>query len=1809
MRIAFAIAMAITFSLSEITIHAATYFVATNGVDSNLGTIGAPFKTLTRGTLGLVAGDTLYIRGGVYREVLQPTTSGTAATPILITAYSNEVVTITGADVVTNWSVYSNNIYQASVNWDLGDTRNQIFVDGEMMHQARYPNFGEGDLLHPVVSTGNIGSPTNIVTSPDWDGKPVNYWTGARMIGGFGSAWAHQTAIVGSSSGNSLTLAAGTLSGQWFTGSGPAYLFGLMSMLDSDKEWYLNTNAGVLYLQIPNGGDPNSHFVEMKRRVWTVNLTNISYVTVQGLKLRAGAVQMSRGYGLALIGCEGRFLSHYMKFARGDSGDTQNVWDRGVQFTSTNSLLEHCTIFDTVSSGVYLEGMSNTLTRNFIFNINYLGVNGAGINIRGRRHLITFNTISNVGWAGFAPANDSQTGHKILYNDVTKIAEVTKDTGVFYAASGSNLERTRLAYNWFHDVFPWRQSGVLIYLDGTCVNNDIDHNVCWNEIGRDSIQVAGNSKNDNFYNNTIFNARPIASASSLISFSNNLYLSWVPETQLVDWQNHDFRLKPGSTSVDVGRVIPGYTAGYTGTAPDLGAYETGGPYWVPGIDGWSIDQPGIRTDRPLVWSSTSATVQGMLISAGTAPTSVRLYWGINNGGTNMASWSNVVNLGVYSTNPVSFAPEINGLTSGSNHSYRFYATNAFGQYWGQVRTFTAGGSAWISDASASWSDSSRWQSGVVADGVGHFADFSTINITENRTVILDSSRTVGALRFDDLSPSHAWSIAGNNSLTLSTLNSLRRPSVEIQDAAVIFGVPLIGNEGLEKTGPGSLFLNGQNSYTGITLANCGSLFVNGSLSNSLVEVAANAVLGGAGLIAQTVTVKNRGILSPGANGIGSAGTLAVSNLNLNGATLLFDFASNTNAGGGVNDLICLQPGAILKLTPGDGGIIRPVVVLPNLLDGYLTNRTYMIISNAASVVGDVTTLFSAPGLEARFFTNSGVGPYNVFMTVSNAVGRTLVWRGTDGAVWDIGSSSNWLEKVLGSAMAFNQRDQVLFDDFSSNNVVNLVGNLSPASATVDSSVVSSYTLKGNGKITGTASFTKSGTGVLILKTPNDYTGPTRIEDGTFIFGSSNVLPANTALSMGQSDSNRQSVAKLDLSLASQTVATLKIASLRLTAMINTSPDFIDSSKITNQIVIGSGQNLTVNGNVLIGDTVLPHLLASITSLRGGGLFNVQTNGGIFQFNGNDFPGSAGATKTYMDMSGLATATINLGSSGSFYVGDRSTGGDGDSASILTLASNTTVTAGNLSIGNGQRIKLQTLKLGGGSNIFNINNVQLGVARDNGQICFNTAAGSLKLRAANGTGRAVLVIGGNSGTTYGASNQFVELEGHYADLLLSALKVGEENRGSSGMPYSSNFFGFSSGVLDTTTLRIGNRPGNPSSTPALWFNVCNLSGGLVTIGSDGIIMGNSSGYTGANSTNAATLNISAGAVAVGNSIVMATQNATTGNNAVISTLNITGGAVIVNGNILCGIGVANPAPRLTHLNLSGSNAVLDLTGHAIGGVNNVTSNVVNFIDVLNFQAGTLQNVAQINGGADLIKSGPNLLTLSGNNTYTGGTVASNGTLNVAGTIGGAGAVRVLAGAVLTGNGSISGPVTISGTLSPGNSVGAMRIANTLTLNAGSQTLLELNSAAGANDSVRNLTHVNYGGTLTVTNIGGSLVAGNSFMLFSAMSRGGNFSSLSLPPLAAGLIWTNKLAVDGSIAVVSLLSQPQISHVSISGLNLVISGVGGNPNGSYLIVTSTNLTLPINLWLPLVTNAFNSSGAFTDEILMNSNVPATFFLLKQ
>ncbi len=176
-----------------------------------------------------------------------------------------------------------------------------------------------------------------------------------------------------------------------------------------------------------------------------------------------------------------------------------------------------------------------------------------------------------------------------------------------------------------------------------------------------------------------------------------------------------------------------------------------------------------------------------------------------------------------------------------------------------------------------------------------------------------------------------------------------------------------------------------------------------------------------------------------------------------------------------------------------------------------------------------------------------------------------------------------------------------------------------------------------------------------------------------------------------------------------------------------------------------------------------------------------------------------------------------------------------------------------------------------------------------------------------------------------------------------------------------------------------------------------------------------------------------------------------------------------------------------------------------------------------------------GVVNVAKTGAGKWVLTGANTYTGTTTVTAGTLLVNGTNSGGGAVTVATGATLGGTGAITGNVTVTGTLAPGASAGALTVTGNATFNTGSTLLVELGGAgAGQFDELNLSGMLTAGGVFDVDLINGFVPAvGNSFDVLDFASATGAFS-LSLPNLGAGKAWnTASLLTTGTISVAAAI----------------------------------------------------------------------------
>ena len=104
---------------------------------------------------------------------------------------------------------------------------------------------------------------------------------------------------------------------------------------------------------------------------------------------------------------------------------------------------------------------------------------------------------------------------------------------------------------------------------------------------------SGNFPN-RIYNNTCINGTlQMNGTTGLDDVRNNIFRSWTgtngshniygaTDPKFVNPRAHDYRLSAASPAVDQGDIVPPYTDGYQGTAPDIGAFERGAVDWSAG---------------------------------------------------------------------------------------------------------------------------------------------------------------------------------------------------------------------------------------------------------------------------------------------------------------------------------------------------------------------------------------------------------------------------------------------------------------------------------------------------------------------------------------------------------------------------------------------------------------------------------------------------------------------------------------------------------------------------------------------------------------------------------------------------------------------------------------------------------------------------------------------------------------------------------------------------------------------------------------------------------------------------------------------------------------------------------------------------------------------------------------------------------------------------------------------------------------------------------------------------------------------------
>jgi autotransporter-associated beta strand protein len=1211
-------------------------------------------------------------------------------------------------------------------------------------------------------------------------------------------------------------------------------------------------------------------------------------------------------------------------------------------------------------------------------------------------------------------------------------------------------------------------------------------------------------------------------------------------------------LNGGNVTVSAGVLNAGFTASGLGaiavsTGATLNLYD--GSTSTMAINGLTL-----AAGSSLGFDLGATGVNDVLNLTGTAAITPSVSLNFNALGTLGAGSYSLLSV---STGTLNAADYVLGLAP-SGLNYNFTTINA-GQTL-QLTTSLLNLVYWKGDVGGSWSSNNAGDTNWASDLAGS-TDLAALPIATDTlvfsatsavgptfTTTLDGSFAADSLKFT-ANPVGVTAVAVNQgtsgTLTLTPASANNGISVPANVGAITIGAPIAtgaiqtwevvggGTNGssltvsgavtighiINKTGAGVLTLSGSNTGAGGLALAAGTLVI-----------ANNSALG-----AGTLSIGAGTILDTGATAIVNAGTngqnwngnftfTGTNTLNLGaGAVTLGDnviatvSAQTLTVGGAIGD-----GAATFGLTKAGVGVLT--LNGANTYGGLtsLTNGTLNLNGDNSGAAGGVTM---AAGTTLNLGHANALGSGTLTLnggTINNTSGGALTLGGSGAQTWNTGFTFTGTHNLA-----------------TGSGVVTLGANI-PVTVTAGNLTVNGVIDDG----LNTFSLEKTGAGTLTLGALNTYGGATTIGDGTLAFTTNQTLAAAT-----------------NTLLFGATVANATPGNLVLTAdatfggamIVNT------NSATASQITIGLGKTLTFNANVQIGATA-PTVNGTVTklTLNGGGVFNVTTAAaGTFIVGGSTAAISQDAT---LDLTALASTTINTSATGALRVNpSNGTNVTGAKATLLlptpvvadTVAT-ATVTAGTIAVGNAgqfasQAGQINTISLGTGLTTLNANTINVGTgARDIGQIIYGQAGGDLKIRAADGASRATLIAIGTgtaaTGTSEATTNNLVDFSSHDADILVTTLNVGNQAR--TGNLISEFKFGAGdsslASVLDVINVNIGFRTGTTTTTSIL-TNRVNISGGTVTFGNGagsgtGVKVGSSAYDQAGAASTIGELNISGGTVLINNSTTLAAalqlgDNVSAGGGTVTASLNLTGGTTTLGGHI---IRSANALRTTSTVTLNGAGAILDMGGKNIGSA----SALITF----NAQAGTLRNLAQLNGGGVLTKSTTGTLLLDTANAFTGGV-----------------SISATGGKIIVGHNNAlgTGTITLAGQAATLELANGITVTNAMTVAAsGNFKIIQLQSGAISATYSGNITNSEDVSTNfdLITGVGGTLtVSGNI---------SGNHPLAGIEKLGVGTVilsgansYTGTTTVSaGKLVVSSLGNGVTASSVGAAGLapaNLVLA----------------------------------------------------------
>ena len=887
----------------------------------------------------------------------------------------------------------------------------------------------------------------------------------------------------------------------------------------------------------------------------------------------------------------------------------------------------------------------------------------------------------------------------------------------------------------------------------------------------------------------------------------------------------------------------------------------------------------------------------------------------------------------------------------------------------------------------------------------------------------------------------------------------------------------------------------------------------------------------------------------------------------------------------------IDAGGILYLKNG-GTVVDTVIVYLVLNGGAMTFHggfapTPATVGGTLQVVAPSTISSDQSGANAAdiWLLSNMSGSSNLTVNMLAPGVNNLILFGTNTAY-----SGNWVDanggliiegnttNALGSGSVTLQVADAFLDFNSTNNLV--IGN----------------------PIYGNGSVVKWNTDTVTLNGSNTFTGSMIISNGVLQIGSGAAVANAAVISLYNGSTLDASLAGgLSLNPAGQNLNCngTVISNLAVSAADQL---YFNLSATTNDILNVTG-SLTLNGN--------PNLNLLSTGYKAGGTYRLINYSGTIQGGGafNLVP-PAGSTETFQ----LDTSTpgqVNLTVIGTTY--NTTWVGDGSANNWDTTSLNWIGTT-NVYQAVGDNVTFND----SGSAVPDIYIVapvtpnSMVVSNTINHYIFDGSASSVGIS----TSGALTKMGTNELDFTSSGNNF------------SGAVIIQAGILSIGVGGSFGYLGTPSSITNNGVLQVNlGANGQAFNSPISGSGSLNITGGgaSVTLGATNSYAGgttigsgcqleiSASSALGSGSATVLTggrlgVNTPVGSMTVPNPVLVSGNYESPGGALYVNT---SGNNVTWSGPVTVGTGndgmvnqirAVNANVRMSFSNtVLGTNETLECTaGNTVGDASSVI---------------TFNNTVSLGSSGSLLVDGLAVVVLAGNtNSWGGGTTvglggnssyvsSSTATLLVNGKLNG-GPLAVVNLATLGGAGTILDPVTVDGTLAPGNSgIGTLTISNSVTFEADGTAVMKINRNNAQNADLLSATSVAYGGTLTVNNVGGPLQAGDTFQLFNG-AISGVFAVTNLPALTpTNLYWDTTLLSSGTIRVASTTAPtPAITSPAVKGTNFSLQVAASQPGFNYVLQATPSLVPAI--WTGIQTNA-GTGGTLSFTIPITPGNPQSYF----